>query len=112
MRFRNSSDGYGAAPQILHWLTVGLVALAWALGTFDDVLPKGAARAVGLFVHNSAGLAILAVLVVRLVWRLVDPPRGVMPCLYLDCPKSRRPGPPTVRSRGLSKRFTKCLPMR
>lgn len=74
MRFRNSSEGYGAIPQALHWLTVGLVVLAWALGTFDDALPKGAARATGLFVHNSAGLAILAVLVVRLLWRLADPP--------------------------------------
>jgi cytochrome b561 len=50
------------------------VVLAWALGTFDDVLPKGAARAAGLFVHISAGLAILALLVVRLLWRLADPP--------------------------------------
>ena len=74
MRFRNSSEGYGAIPQTLHWLTVGLVVLAWALGTFDDALPKGAARATGLFVHNSAGLAMLAVLVVRLLWRLADPP--------------------------------------
>lgn len=74
MRWRNSADSYGAVPQALHWLTVGLVALAWALGTFDDVLPKGAARASGLFVHIFAGMAILAVLIVRLLWRIVDPP--------------------------------------
>ena len=74
MRFRNSPDGYGAIPQTLHWLTVGLVVLAWMLGTFDDALPKGAARAAGLFVHISAGVAILAVLAVRLLWRLADPP--------------------------------------
>ncbi len=74
MRFRNSSSEYGGIPQALHWLTVALVVLAWALGTFDDALPKGAARATGLFVHISAGVAILAVLVVRLLWRLADPP--------------------------------------
>ena len=62
MRFRNSPDGYGAIPQTLHWLTVGLVVLAWMLGTFDDALPKGAARAAGLFVHISSGVAILALL--------------------------------------------------
>jgi cytochrome b561 len=44
------------------------------LGTFDDALPKGSARAAGLFVHISAGVAILAVLAVRLLWRLADPP--------------------------------------
>lgn len=74
MRLRNSVDTYGAVPRTLHWLTVILVALAWGLGTFEDVLPKGPARAAGLFVHISAGLAILSVLVVRLVWRLGDPP--------------------------------------
>ena len=67
-------NGYGAIPQTLHWLTVGLVILAWTLGTFDDALPKGQARAAGLFVHISAGVAILAVLVARLLWRLADPP--------------------------------------
>jgi cytochrome b561 len=74
MQLRNSANDFGAVAQGLHWLTVILVALAWALGTFDDVLPKGAARAAGLFVHISAGLAILAVLVVRLMWRLGNPP--------------------------------------
>ena len=74
MRFRNSAEGYGAIPQSLHWFTVILVAIAWALGTFDDVLPKGPARAAGLFVHILAGLAILAALVARVLWRMVDPP--------------------------------------
>ena len=41
MQLFNSTKDYGAIPQALHWLTVILVALAWALGTFDDVLPKG-----------------------------------------------------------------------
>jgi cytochrome b561 len=79
MRFRNSADSYGAIPQLLHWLTVGLVVLAWALGTFDDAFPKGAARAAGLFVHISAGVAILVLLLVRLLWRLADPPPPAEP---------------------------------
>lgn len=72
MQFRNSSDGYGAIARAFHWLTVGLVLLAWMLGTFGDAFPKGAARATGLMVHISAGLAILAILLPRLLWRLVD----------------------------------------
>jgi cytochrome b561 len=74
MPYRNSSNGYGAIALSLHWLTAGLIAIAWASGTFDDVLPKGAVRAMGLFVHISAGLAILLVLAMRLLWRLGDPP--------------------------------------
>jgi cytochrome b561 len=79
MRFRNSADGYGAIAQSLHWLTVVLVAVAWTLGTFDDVLPKGAARAVGLFVHISAGVAILVALAARVLWRMADPPPQPVP---------------------------------
>ena len=44
MQLFNSAKDYGAIPQALHWLTVFLVALAWALGIFDDVLPKGGPR--------------------------------------------------------------------
>lgn len=81
MRFRNSADGYGAIAQSLHWLTVVLVVIAWTLGTFDDVLPKGAARAVGLFIHISAGVAILAALVARVLWRMADPPPQPAPTM-------------------------------
>jgi len=81
MQFRNSADGYGAIAQSLHWLTVVLVAIAWTLGTFDDVLPKGAARAVGLFVHISAGVAILGALVARVLWRMADPPPQPAPTM-------------------------------
>ena len=73
MQLFNSTKDYGAIPQALHWLTVFLVALAWALGIFDDVLPKGDPRDAGLFVHISAGIAILALLVARVISRMVDP---------------------------------------
>ena len=74
MHLRNSSAEYGIVAQGFHWLTVLLVIAAWLLGTFDDVLPRGSARAAGLFVHISAGIAILSLLVARFAWRLGDPP--------------------------------------
>ena len=73
MQLFNSRKDYGAIPQALHWLTVFLVALAWALGIFDDALPKGGPRESGMFVHICAGIIILALLVARLTWRLADP---------------------------------------
>ena len=77
MRLRNSAEGYGAVSQMMHWITVVLIILAWVLGEFDDIFPKGAARAAraaALFVHISAGLMVLGILTLRLFWRLVDPP--------------------------------------
>jgi len=70
---------YGILPQFLHWMTVVLVVIAWTLGLFGDDLPKGAARATGLFVHISAGLLVLGALVLRLGWRVVDPPPPTEP---------------------------------
>jgi len=74
MRWRNTQDRYGAIPQALHWDVAALALVAWALGTFDDVFPKGPARASALFVHLSTGLAVIAFVAVRLLWRIGDPP--------------------------------------
>ena len=74
MRLRNSPQAYGAVAMSAHWATVVCVAAAWLLGTFMDVLPRGPARAGGIFVHISLGLAVLAFVVVRLGWRAVDAP--------------------------------------
>ncbi|GAB9137732.1 MULTISPECIES: cytochrome b [Bradyrhizobium] len=70
----SSPDRYGIVPQFLHWATVVLVIVAWTLGIFGDDLPKGGARETGLLVHVSAGLLILAALIMRLVWRAAVPP--------------------------------------
>ena len=69
MRLTNSTDRYGTVPQFLHWATVALVITAWLFGQFVDDLPRGA-----LSVHISAGLALLLLLVLRLLWRMADPP--------------------------------------
>ena len=74
MRLLNSDKDYGAVAQIIHWLTVVLVVLAWTLGVFGDLLSKGAPRQIGLAVHISVGAAILALLVARLIWRAINPP--------------------------------------
>jgi cytochrome b561 len=74
MRIFNSSESYGAIPQAVHWLTVILVAIAWVLGIFGDDLAKGGPRRAGLFIHVSAGLAVMALLVFRLVWNLANRP--------------------------------------
>jgi cytochrome b561 len=70
MQIFNTPQRYGAVAQFLHWSTAVFVVLAWVLGQTVDDLPK----AVGLFAHVSAGLAVLAIVIVRLMWRLVDAP--------------------------------------
>jgi cytochrome b561 len=73
MQIFNSVTRYGAVAQSLHWSTVALVILAWVLGISDDLLPKGPARAAGLYVHITAGLLVIALTFARLLWRRADP---------------------------------------
>ncbi|NVO17810.1 MAG: cytochrome b [Rhodoplanes sp.] len=73
MTLRNSPDAYGTIARALHWLTVVLVVAAWLIGLFHNAFPQGAARAAAMFVHMTFGLTIALLLVVRVLWRMVDP---------------------------------------
>jgi len=73
MQIFNSATRYGIIAQSLHWTAVALVLLAWTLGMLGDELPRGASRALGLYVHTTAGLLVIALTIMRLLWRLVDP---------------------------------------
>jgi cytochrome b561 len=69
-----SRDKYSPVAQAAHWLTALLVALAWTLGVAGDEIPKGRYRDIAHFIHMSAGEMIVALLLLRLVWRVIDPP--------------------------------------
>jgi cytochrome b561 len=74
MQLLNSTARYGTVAQSVHWLTAILVVCAFLLGQFRDLLPKGAPREFGLLVHLTLGQCVLALLLVRLAWRQIDPP--------------------------------------
>ena len=74
MQLRNSASRYGAIPQAVHWLTALFVVAGWLLGQFGDALPKGAVRDIGFLMHMTLGQCVLFLLVVRLIWRLANPP--------------------------------------
>jgi cytochrome b561 len=71
---------YGPTARVLHWLTVLLVVVAWAMARFGEQLfDEGidalhTATAIGLGLHLWAGLAVLAIAVLRFRWRAVNPP--------------------------------------
>jgi cytochrome b561 len=72
MQLGNSDTRYGVVPQTIHWLTVIFIAVAWPLGWFMDDFPK-AVRPVALLTHMTLGQLVIALLVIRLVWRFADP---------------------------------------
>jgi cytochrome b561 len=74
MPLRNSRQDYGSIARFAHWASALFVFVAWPLGMFREAFPRGATRDADLFVHMSLGLGVLLLLVLRLVWRAIDPP--------------------------------------
>lgn len=73
MALRNTRDDYGSVARWLHWLAViGIFALV-GLGLYFDDLPRGEAKTGWMALHMSIGVVVLALMVVRLGWRLVNP---------------------------------------
>ncbi|WP_036287845.1 cytochrome b [Methylosinus sp. PW1] len=70
---------YGAMAQGLHWLSALAVAIAWGLGLLGGQFPKGSPRETAEFAHVVAGEVVVAMLVLRLIWRFIDPPPPASP---------------------------------
>jgi cytochrome b561 len=73
MQLGNSDARYGVIPQTIHWLTVIFIAVGWLLGQLMDDFPR-AVRPSVLFAHMTLGQCVIALLVIRLIWRFADPP--------------------------------------
>jgi cytochrome b561 len=73
MTIRNSLRSWGAISKTLHWLIVLLIINQWVIAARADSLPLGAAKLQALAWHKSFGMTILALAIVRLVWRWMNP---------------------------------------
>src|SRR5438034_7119024 len=74
VNLRNSTESYGIIAQAFHWL-VGLLVLAqFGIGLYAANLPVSLARLRWLSHHKSLGLAILALVLLRLCWCAFNPP--------------------------------------
>jgi cytochrome b561 len=70
MSLRNPVDRWGAVSQTFHWLIVGLLVVMAYLGLTMTDLPTSAHKANVYALHKSIGLTILALVALRLAWRL------------------------------------------
>ena len=74
MRLGNDETGYGAVAQILHWGILALVVALYWIGWRMDDLPLGPEKIQTFNLHKSIGVTVLTLAVVRLAWRLFNPP--------------------------------------
>lgn len=70
---------YGAVAQFLHWAIVVLLIVQFTLAALADELPRGVEKLELVTRHKSFGITILALAVVRIVWRLLNRPPPLPP---------------------------------
>src|SRR5687767_5296283 len=72
MPIRNTTAQWGLVSQLLHWIIVVLIVTQFVLG-YKAYFATGLAKLSPVVWHKSWGITILALAVLRLVWRLFNP---------------------------------------
>ena len=74
MRLGNGADRYGTVAKTLHWLTFALLVGSFGIGLSMVDLPLSPAKLQVYSWHKWVGVTVFLVTLVRLGWRLADPP--------------------------------------
>jgi cytochrome b561 len=64
---------YGTTAKVFHWLIVALLLVQYPLGWLMPDIHRNMKPGEGMIFHISIGLVILALIVLRLAWRLTHP---------------------------------------
>jgi len=69
---KNTESSYGVIAKGFHWLLFLMLTFMIAAGNFLASMPKGPDKLQAAGMHKSFGLVVLALILLRLVWRLVN----------------------------------------
>jgi len=72
-----STSGYTSTAKLLHWLVASLVVVQFVLANLGERAEdaENLVRELALFAnHRSVGITILALIIIRLLWRWRNPP--------------------------------------
>ena len=64
---------YGTTAKMFHWLIVALLVVQYLIGWLMPDIHRGQTPGVAMIVHNSFGILILVLIVLRFAWRLAHP---------------------------------------
>lgn len=95
MGLRNGPEEFGLVTRLLHWLTVVLVLGMLVLGTRLKEMEPGLANLWLYGLHKTTGFAVLALILLRLLWHLASPPP----------PPLGPPGPKMALARAVHRAF-------
>lgn len=83
MRWRNTRANWGAVAKLFHWLVALAIIGNIALGLYAVDLPTSPAKMDAFYWHKTTGLTILGLVVLRILWRLGNPPPQPPPTMPL-----------------------------
>jgi len=72
---------YGAVAQAFHWVIAALIVTQFTLANLAVDLPVGARKLDLLTRHKSFGMTVLMLTILRLLWRLNNPPPALPPAM-------------------------------
>ena len=73
MSLKNTGHNYGSVAKFFHWSIAVLIILMILIGAFREDLGSKTLASWLIQLHKSTGLLILALMVLRLAWRWVNP---------------------------------------
>src|SRR5580704_3727532 len=65
---------YGGGARVFHWLTVALLLIIMPMGIVMGDLPRGRLQDTLFITHESLGVTVLTLTVLRFLWRLSHRP--------------------------------------
>ena len=76
---RNSGTSYGSVAKWLHWIIAALVVTAYLIiESFHWIFGgEGSMRSPLISSHKAVGFSVLVFMVLRLIWRVTNPPPGL-----------------------------------
>lgn len=80
---------YSPFARALHWLMAAVILVMIPLGFLLGSLPQGAVQNTAFDLHKSLGVTLLALAVLRIVNRIVDPPPPALPMPRLQALAAR-----------------------
>jgi len=69
---KNTENSYGAVAKSFHWLLFLMLTFMVVMGNYLASLPKGTEKLQAAGMHKSFGLLVLALVLMRLGWRLIN----------------------------------------
>ncbi len=76
MSFSNTAMRWGGVAKGFHWLMAVMIVLAIVLGVVAEEMPLSPAKLKVFILHKSVGISILALVILRIVWRVTQKAPG------------------------------------